>query len=237
MAENSATTGRPRVLVIDDSRVIRRMITKLLGSEFDTIEAADGAAGWSVLAHDSHIDVVITDIQMPQLDGYGLICRIRAVDDPGLRDIPVVVITSAEDEITRERAYACGANDFILKPIDEAQLIGCVRAHVAEYQEATVSQASMAPRSPVPPSTDVPALVPNTDAGSLKDAVAHIDRGMKILSGLKASTVSPHALVLVLRFMPLLKYCNSKFGLGMDKEIAAFQQRVSAARDRLGNAA
>lgn len=237
MAENSATMGKPRVLVIDDSRVIRRMITKVLGSEFDTMEASDGAAGWSALAHDSHIDVVITDIQMPQLDGYGLICRIRAVEDPGLRDIPVVVITSAEDEITKERAYACGANDFILKPLDATQLLGCVRAHVDEYRQASVSQASMAPGSPAPPSTDVVALVPNTDAGSLKDAVTYIDRGMKILSGLKTSTVSPHALVLVLRFMPLLKYCNSKFGLGMDKEIAAFQQRVSAARDKPGDAA
>jgi hypothetical protein len=51
------------------------------------------------------------------------------------------------------------------------------------------------------------------------------------LRGLKTASFAPHALSLVMRFMPLLKYCNSKFNLGMDREIAVFQQRVAAARD------
>ncbi len=56
-----------------------------------------------------------------------LICRIRAAENTHLRDIPIIVITGAADEETRERAFACGANDFITKPIDGAQLLACAR--------------------------------------------------------------------------------------------------------------
>src|SRR4051812_16390964 len=113
---------RPWVLVVDDSRVVRRTIMNVLGRAYNVLEAGDGIAGWRTLSQNSRVEVVISDIEMPELDGYGMICKIRAVEDPALREIPIVVITSAEDEITRERAYACGANDFILKPFNTDQL-------------------------------------------------------------------------------------------------------------------
>ncbi|HLF23416.1 MAG TPA: diguanylate cyclase, partial [Burkholderiales bacterium] len=58
-----------------------------------------------------------------------LICRIRASDEQHLRDLPVIVITGAQDDQTRERAFACGATDFIIKPIDGVQLLARARAH------------------------------------------------------------------------------------------------------------
>ena len=128
MTDTVADPTRPWVLVVDDSRVVRRSIMKLMGDEYNIIEAIHGAAAWTQLLSDSRIEAVVTDIQMPEMDGYTLICRIRGADDPGLRDIPVVVITSAEDDITRERAYACGANDFILKPFSAEQLLKCVQS-------------------------------------------------------------------------------------------------------------
>lgn len=128
-AAPSASADKPVVLVIDDSRVIRRAITKILADEFTLIEAEDGEAGWTHLLADERIQVAITDVEMPKLDGYALICRVRACDVQRLRDLPVIVITGAQDDPTRERAFACGATDFVIKPIDGVQLLARARAH------------------------------------------------------------------------------------------------------------
>lgn len=128
------TSKKATVLVVDDSRVMRKAIERVLKSEFDLIEADDGEAGWNVLKGKSNIDVVISDVQMPVLDGYGFICRIRAADKVQVSDVPVIVITSADDEITKERAYACGANDFIIKPIDSAQLLTAIRNYTGAQE-------------------------------------------------------------------------------------------------------
>jgi len=121
--------AKPHVLVADDSRVIRKAVTKILGNDFELIEADDGESAWEQIARDDRIEVLMTDIEMPKLDGYGLICRVRAADQSRLRDLPIIVITGAEDDVTRERAYACGATDFITKPIDGVQLLARARAH------------------------------------------------------------------------------------------------------------
>lgn len=224
--------GRPWILVVDDSRVVRKTIINTLGSNFNILEAGDGLAGWRMLRQNSRIEVVISDIQMPEMDGYSFICKVRGVEDPGLRELPIIVITSAEDEITRERAYACGANDFILKPFNANQLLECVRSQLADSgaTAAELTTDAPAPKVEKPAPNVVPIVVADTVSGTLESAMEKIDGGLNILRGLKTATVAPHALALVLRFMPLLKYCNTKFNLGMDKEIATFQQRIAAAR-------
>lgn len=118
-----------RVLVADDSRVIRKAISKILSGEFELIEAEDGESAWTHLLRDDSIQVMVSDIEMPKLDGYSLICRVRAADPERVRNVPIIVITGADDELTRERAFACGATDFIIKPIDGVQLLARTRAH------------------------------------------------------------------------------------------------------------
>lgn len=122
-------TEKVRVLVADDSRVIRKAINKILNAEFDLIEAEDGEAAWEQLQKDDSIQVLVSDIEMPKLDGYSLICRIRAANVERVRSVPIIVITGADDELTRERAFACGATDFIIKPLDGVQLLARTRAH------------------------------------------------------------------------------------------------------------
>lgn len=131
-----AAAPRPVVLVIDDSRVIRRAIAKTLADEFELIEAEDGEAGWAHIAADPRIQVVITDVEMPKLDGYGLLGRLRAAEEPRLRDLPAIVLTGAQDEQSRARAFACGATDFVIKPIDGVQLLARTRTH-ARLDQAT----------------------------------------------------------------------------------------------------
>ncbi|MHB1142793.1 MAG: GGDEF domain-containing protein [Sulfuricaulis sp.] len=122
-------TDKVRVLVADDSRVIRKAINKILSNEFELIEAEDGETAWEHLLKDDSIEVLVSDIEMPKLDGYSLICRIRAAETERVRNVPIIVITGADDELTRERAFACGATDFIIKPIDGVQLLARTRAH------------------------------------------------------------------------------------------------------------
>lgn len=153
-AQADSTANKPRVLVIDDSRVIRKAVSNILKEDFELHEAEDGEAGWEALSADARVEVVISDIEMPKLDGYQLICRIRAADTPRVRDVPVIVITGAQDEQTRERAYACGATDFITKPLDSLQLLARARAHarldqttrkLAETETALEEQTAVDP--------------------------------------------------------------------------------------------
>jgi diguanylate cyclase (GGDEF)-like protein len=141
----TVTPEKPHLLVADDSRVIRAAVAKILGADFALQEAEDGESAWQQLQRDEKIQVVVTDIEMPKLDGYALICRVRGAETPRIRELPIVVITGAEDETTRARAFACGATDFIVKPLDAVQLLARTRAH-AHLDETTrkLSEAEMA---------------------------------------------------------------------------------------------
>jgi len=119
-----------RVLVVDDAQVMRRAVEKMLQGEYEVVLAEDGEAGWEALKRDPHIDILITDIQMPRLDGYGLICRVRADSSPRIHGLPIITITAAEDDETRIRAYACGSTDFLTKPFDKKLLESRVHAYL-----------------------------------------------------------------------------------------------------------
>lgn len=125
------TTHKPRILVVDDSRVMRRAVGKILGDNYDVIEAGHGEDGWTLLTHDAHIQVVFTDLSMPYLDGYGLLERIRSSEDERLANLPVIIITGKEDdEAAKQEALTKGATDFISKPFDSVQLMARAKAHV-----------------------------------------------------------------------------------------------------------
>jgi len=155
MAGNQAT----RVLVVDDAHVMRRAVEKMLQSEYDLVLANDGEAGWEQIARDNQIEMLITDIQMPLLDGYGLICRVRASNNARIRDLPIITITGAEDDETRIRAYACGSTDFIIKPFDKKLLASRVHAYL-RLKHASLLHTGTATR-------DARAVDPLTRLGSL----------------------------------------------------------------------
>jgi len=122
--------SRPRILLADDSRVMRLAIVKILGTDYDLVQTENGAAAWERLSADPDIQAVLTDIQMPVMDGYELICRIRGAEDPRLRQLPVMTITGSDDDAIKQQALACGATDFVIKPLDPMQLRARVQAYV-----------------------------------------------------------------------------------------------------------
>lgn len=131
------TRTKPRILVVDDSKVMRRAIAKILGKEYDVIEAEHGEDAWTLLLNDDAIQVVFTDLGMPYLDGYGLVQRIRQSDNPNLKEMPVIIITGQEDdEKAQQDALNYGATDFISKPFESVQLKARAKAHV-RFEQTT----------------------------------------------------------------------------------------------------
>jgi diguanylate cyclase (GGDEF)-like protein len=121
----SATTELPqkRVLVVDDSRFVRATFAAVLKAVLPVREEADGEAAWKALQEDRSIVLVFTDLDMPKLDGFGLLGRIRSAADERVKKLPVVVISGAEQAGVKEKARAAGANDFISKTADPPELL------------------------------------------------------------------------------------------------------------------
>ncbi|MBV1774111.1 response regulator [Burkholderiaceae bacterium DAT-1] len=120
----------PRVLVVDDSRIVRATIRKHLANMFEIVEEEDGIAGWERLVSDDQVFVLISDLTMPRLDGFGLLDRIRKSQDHRLKGIPVIIISGEEDADTKARAVDRGANDFITKSTDRTEMVSRVSAAV-----------------------------------------------------------------------------------------------------------
>jgi signal transduction histidine kinase len=109
-----------RLLIVDDDPLFREFATVHLATPVAGIEtAADGQEAWDKL-RDGAFDLVMVDIEMPGLDGYGLVERIRS--DPNLCFLPVVMVTGREDIASIDRAYECGATSFVTKPVNWRQL-------------------------------------------------------------------------------------------------------------------
>ncbi|MDH5326710.1 MAG: diguanylate cyclase [Gammaproteobacteria bacterium] len=128
-APKSLKQARSKILIVDDSATIRATLTRAVKNEFTAIEATDGVAAWDLIENDPKIELVVTDLSMPELDGYGLINRIRGSDISRIQNMPVIVVTGANDTEARERAFVEGANDFITKTSDQVELLARVRAH------------------------------------------------------------------------------------------------------------
>jgi len=113
----------PRILVVDDSPTIRAAVTKALKNDFSFVQAPDGEEAWKMLKSDNSIQLVITDLMMPKLDGYELIKRIRSDrTSPRIAEMPIIVVTTLEAANAKLRALVAGANDFVTKSTDAVEL-------------------------------------------------------------------------------------------------------------------
>jgi two-component system chemotaxis response regulator CheY len=113
-------------LVVEDSPTMRQLIVfalqKIHGMR--VVEAADGVDALRKLAPPAWYDIILTDINMPVMDGLKLVQKVRA--DAELRDVPIVIITTESSAEDRKRALALGASAYITKPIQAPQVIETV---------------------------------------------------------------------------------------------------------------
>ncbi|MBB2203609.1 response regulator [Gluconacetobacter takamatsuzukensis] len=116
-----------RVLTIDDSRTMQGMLRKALEEAgYDVIQGADGVEGIEVLeSADPPPKVIITDINMPRMDGFGVIETVRKMSQ--FKHLPVIVLTTESDPEKKAKARAAGATGWIIKPFSSDSLIAAIR--------------------------------------------------------------------------------------------------------------
>ncbi|PWW22490.1 histidine kinase-like protein [Geodermatophilus normandii] len=153
------------MLVVDDNADMRAYLTRLLSPSWTVRTARDGEEALRDVARVCP-DVVLSDVMMPGLDGFGLLRALRA--DPGTRAVPVVMLTARAGQEAAVEGFDAGVDDYLPKPFESAELLGRLRA---------VLERSRGRRGPVlPPATPaaaVPAPPPPRPrtAGSLPDTV------------------------------------------------------------------
>ncbi|SKA06839.1 response regulator [Consotaella salsifontis] len=112
------------ILTVDDSRTMRQMLLRALQEAgFNVIQAEDGVHGLEVL-QGNWPDVIITDVNMPRMDGLTFIEEVRA--DRAKRAIPILVLTTESDAEKKARARRAGATGWIVKPFDPVKLVTAI---------------------------------------------------------------------------------------------------------------
>ncbi|QDY99019.1 response regulator [Nitratireductor mangrovi] len=112
------------VLTVDDSRTIREMLrATLTEAGMNVLQAEDGVHGLEVL-RGARPDVIVTDINMPRMDGFGFIEAVRG--DEQHRAIPILVLTTESVDDKKDRARRLGATGWIVKPFDPAKLVNAI---------------------------------------------------------------------------------------------------------------
>jgi two-component system chemotaxis response regulator CheY len=113
------------ILTVDDSRTMRDMLMLALSDAgYRVVQAEDGVHGLEVLRNEMP-QVVITDINMPRMDGFGFIENVRKSEKH--RAIPILVLTTESDADKKDRARKAGATGWIVKPFDPVKLVNAIR--------------------------------------------------------------------------------------------------------------
>jgi two-component system chemotaxis response regulator CheY len=123
--QSSENVMSKRILTIDDSKTMRDMLMLTLAEAgFDVLQAVDGQDGLDVLVNE-RVDVVITDINMPRMDGYEVIRQLRK--NPSHKTTPILVLTTESEADKRNLAREAGATGWMVKPFDPDRLVETVR--------------------------------------------------------------------------------------------------------------
>lgn len=113
------------ILCVDDSASIRQMVKLTLsGAGYQIIQAGDGAEGLAK-ARETTVNLVVTDLNMPVMNGLGLIRELRKL--PAYKGVPIIFLTTESDPAIKQEAKTAGATGWITKPFQQEQLIGVVR--------------------------------------------------------------------------------------------------------------
>jgi adenylate cyclase len=118
--------SRPRILVVDDSRAQRLLVMPALRQEgWEVLEADDGRHALEVLRNAGDVDLVISDVEMPHMDGFALCATLKGT--PGTAHVPVILLTHLDGNDAIARGFDAGANDYLAKPVVLPELVSRAR--------------------------------------------------------------------------------------------------------------
>jgi two-component system chemotaxis response regulator CheY len=114
-----------RILSIDDSLTIRNMVKSMLESEgFEVVSANDGVDAMEI-AREQTFDLVLSDINMPNMNGISLVSKLRRLD--AYADTPIIMLTTEESDFKKNKAKNFGASGWLQEPFTEERLVGAVK--------------------------------------------------------------------------------------------------------------
>ncbi len=118
------------ILIIDDSQTVRHQIREILEKTalFKGFYEADNAIDGFKLALNKSVDIILCDLEMPGMDGFKFLSMVNTRAE--LRDVPVIMVTSREDQETKVRGLEQGASDYVTKPFDPAELVARVKVQL-----------------------------------------------------------------------------------------------------------
>ena len=119
-----------KILIADDSKMNQQILSEILGGRYECLYADDGMQALELLHSEFDIELVLLDINMPRKNGFEVLAEIR--NDPELRQVPVVMLTTSKQESDVLRAYSTGACSFISKPFNFDKMKQIAR-HFAIY--------------------------------------------------------------------------------------------------------
>jgi PAS domain S-box-containing protein len=123
----TSQVDRPYVLVADDNADMRQYLTKLLSEHYEIQTVPNGEAALAAIGERSP-DLILSDVMMPKLDGFGLVQKLRS--NPETNTLPIILLSARAGEEARVEGMEHGADDYLIKPFSSGELLACVAAHV-----------------------------------------------------------------------------------------------------------
>jgi PAS domain S-box-containing protein len=127
LANNKAGDQRPRILIADDNADMRQYLVRLLAERYNVESVPDGQAALAAVRERSP-ELVLSDVMMPNLDGFGLLHQLR--EDPETRTIPIILLSARAGEESRIEGMEHGADDYLIKPFSARELLARVQTHL-----------------------------------------------------------------------------------------------------------
>lgn len=125
---NLTPTPRETILIVDDEPMYLGVLREILSPHYTVRAATNGADALRIAAREPQPDLILLDIVMPTLDGFGVLEALR--ETPATADIPVIFVSAVQDEEDEQRGFASGAVDYIHKPIRSVIALSRIRAHL-----------------------------------------------------------------------------------------------------------
>ena len=160
-----------RVLVVDDDRNLRKIIsTNLELAGFAVETASDGPEALSMIEN-LQPDIVLLDLMMPYMDGYEVAKRIRNHQNPSIANVPIIILTAKGETEDKLRGFEAGADDYITKPFGPQELLARVRAKIRRVEV----DSSLSPLTRLPGNLAIEAELRRRIDGSEPFAVIYLD--------------------------------------------------------------
>ncbi|GAB4424760.1 MAG: hypothetical protein OHK0039_42140 [Bacteroidia bacterium] len=136
-SSDTASAAGEQIMILDDSDIMRRFLMQLLSKDMHIIEVADGVEALRIMRSGTLPDLILTDINMPHLDGIQLLEHMQASEL--LRNIPVIVLSGKDDSKHRIRSFQLGAVDYVVKPFNPVELKLRIDSHLQRIRSRYAS--------------------------------------------------------------------------------------------------